>query len=237
MKLMKRVVTLMLTAFLVAGVFAPVQTEAASLSVAGIKFYSWSGAGECFMVTKAQNIYEFQYQIFNNAGKYVKTKKSLVYHLNSDPGKYDACLVKELPKLSCSFVRVRARRTTGGWCAWSQKRLIVPLLGVAGSVNFAQVGREKKAKLSWSPVTGAYDYQVYLSTTGTGGWKKVATVKGNAKSRSVVISSFNGKKLATNQNYYYKVIARRKMAGQYYTSNGNSSSYYVNAFHFYLIYN
>ena len=75
MKLMKRVVTLMLTAFLVAGVFAPVQTEAASLSVAGIKFYSWSGAGECFMVTKAQNIYEFQYQIFNNAGTYVKTKK------------------------------------------------------------------------------------------------------------------------------------------------------------------
>ena len=114
--------------------------------------------------------------------------------------------------------------------------MIVPLLGVAGSVKFAQVGREKKAKLSWSPVTGAYDYQVYLSTTGTGGWKKVATVKGNAKSRSVVISSFNGKKLATNQKYYYKVITRRKMAGQYYTSNGNTSKYNVGYFWFYLSY-
>ena len=235
MKLMKRVVTLMLTAFLVAGVFAPVQTEAASLSVAGIKFYSWSGAGECFMVTKAQNIYEFQYQIFNNAGTYVKTKKSLVYHLNSDPGKYDICLVEELPKLSCSFVRVRARSTPGGWCAWSQKRLIVPLLGVAGKVNATKAG-DRKAKISWSPVTGAYDYLVYMSTTGTGGWKKVATVKGNAKSRSVVISSFNGKRLALNQQYYYKVITRRKMAGQYYSSNGNTSKFYVNWFKFYLTY-
>ena len=39
MKVMKRIATLLLAAFLVAGVFAPVQTEAASLSVAGIKFY------------------------------------------------------------------------------------------------------------------------------------------------------------------------------------------------------
>lgn len=70
---LKRIATLLLAAFFLAGVFAPVQTEAASLSVAGIKFYKWAGAGECFMVTKAQNIYEFQYQIFNNSGNLVKT--------------------------------------------------------------------------------------------------------------------------------------------------------------------
>lgn len=234
MKLMKRIVTLMLTAFLVAGVFAPVQTEAASLSVAGIKFYEWRGAGRCMMVTKAQGIEKFQYQIFNNAGKFVKTQESWNYY-SDKPDMYDACIVEGLPKLSCAFVRVRARKSSGGWCAWSQKRLIVPLLGVAGKVNAAKAG-DRKAKISWSPVTGAYDYLVYMSTTGTGGWKKVATVKGNAKSRSVIISSFNGKRLALNQQYYYKVIARRKMAGKYYTSNGNTSRYYVNWFKFYLTY-
>lgn len=229
MKVMKRIATLLLAAFLLAGVFAPVQTEAASLSVAGIKFYKWAGAGECFMVTKAQNIYEFQYQIFNNSGNLVKTAKSLNY-ITED--KYNTCWVEGLPKLSCAFVRVRARRYTGGWCAWSPKVLIVPMLGIAGKVNVVKAG-DMKAKISWSPVTGAADYLVYMSTTGKSSWKKIATVKGNAKSRSVVVSSFDGKKLVKNQNYYYKVITRRKMAGQYYNSNGNTSSFYAGYFWLY----
>lgn len=231
MKVMKRIATLLLAAFLVAGVFAPVQTEAASLSVAGIKFYEWTGAGQCRMVTKAQNIYEFQYQIFNNAGKLVKTQKSSCYYLVSNPDKYNICVVENLPKLSCAFVRVRARRTTGSWCAWSPKVLIVPLIGVAGSMKHSQAG-DMKVKLSWSKVTGATDYLVYLSTSGKGGWKKVATVKGTAKSRSVVLSSFNGKKFVKYQNYYYKVIARRKMNGKYYSSNGNAADFFVNGFYF-----
>ena len=144
MKVMKRIATLLLAAFLLAGVFAPVQTEAASLSVAGIKFYKWAGAGECFMVTKAQNIYEFQYQIFNNSGNLVKTAKSSNY-ITED--KYNTCWVKGLPKLSCAFVRVRARRYTGGWCAWSPKVLIVPMLGIAGKVNVVKAG-DMKAKIS-----------------------------------------------------------------------------------------
>lgn len=232
MKLMKRVVTLMLTAFLVAGVFAPVQTEAASLSVAGIKFYEWNGTRSCMMVTKAQNIYEFEYQVFNNANKLIKKAKSWNY-ITED--KYNSCLVEGLPKLSCAFVRVRARRSTGGWCAWSQKKLIVPMLGIEGKVNVSKAGN-MKAKISWSPIAGAYDYQVYMSTTGKSGWKKIATVKGNAKSRSVVVSSFNGKKLVKYQNYYYKVITRRKMAGQYYSSNGNKSTYYAGYFWLYTTY-
>ena len=111
MKVMKRIATLLLAAFLVAGVFAPVQTEAASLSVAGIKFYKWTGAGQCFMVTKAQNIMEFQYQVFNNSSKLVKTAKSSNY-ITED--RYDTCRVEGLPKLSCAFVRVRARGYSGG---------------------------------------------------------------------------------------------------------------------------
>lgn len=232
MKVMKRIATLLLAAFLVAGVFAPVQTEAASLSVAGIKFYKWSGPGQCYMVTKAQDIYEFQYQVFNNSNKLVKTAKSWNY-ISED--RYNTCWVQGMPKLSCAFVRVRARRSTGAWSAWSPKVMIVPLLGVAGKVNVTQAG-SMKAKISWSPVTGAADYLVFMSTTGKSGWKKVATVKGNAKSRSVVLSSFNGKKFVKYQNYYYKVIARRKVSGKYYNSNGNTSSFYAGHFHFYTTY-
>jgi hypothetical protein len=76
-----------------------------------------------------------------------------------------------------------------------------------------------------------------MSTTGKSGWKKIGTVKGNAKSRSIVVSSFNGKKLVKYQNYYYKVIARRKLAGKYYSSNGNTSSFYYGYFWLYTTYN
>lgn len=110
MKLMKKIAVLLVSAILIAGILAPVQTEAASLSVAGIKFYRWNGAGQCYMVTKAQDIYEFQYQVFNNSSKLVKTAKSWNY-ITED--KYNTCYVQGLPKLSCAFVRVRARRTTG----------------------------------------------------------------------------------------------------------------------------
>lgn len=229
MKLMKRIAVLLMSAILIAGILAPVQTEAASLSVAGIKFYRWNGAGNCLMVTKAQDIYEFQYQVFNNSSKLVKTAKSWNY-ITED--KYNACYVEGLPKLSCAFVRVRARRTTGGWSAWSPKVLIVPMLGVAGKINVAKAG-DMKAKLSWSPVTGAYDYQVYLSTNGKSGWVKAATIKGTAKSRSTIISSFNGKKLVMNQKYYYKVITRRKFSGKFYSSNLNKTEITYGYFWFY----
>ena len=146
-----------------------------------IKFYEWTGANQCYMVTKAQNIYEFQYQIYDNSNKLMRTAKSSNY-ITKD--QYDTCLVKGLPKLSCAFVRVRAKRYNGAWCNWSPKVPIVPMLGVAGKVNVAKVGN-MKAKISWSPVKGAADYLLFMSTTGKSGWKEMATVKGNAKSRSV----------------------------------------------------
>lgn len=231
---MKRIVTVLLAAMLFAGIFAAVPTQAATkLSVAGAKFKAWDNADctACFISTKKQDIFEFQYMIYNNSMKRIKTAKSEVYYSTSNDI-YDVCLVEGLPKWSCSFVTVRARRSTGAWSAWSPKICIVPYLKNS-LLHASQVGTGRKAKISWGKVAGATDYLVYMSTSGTGGWKKIATVKGDAKSRSVVVSSFNGSSFVKNKKYYYKVIARRKYQGKYYNSRGNSASSACAYFWFY----
>lgn len=233
MKVMKRIATLLLAAFLVAGVFAPVSTEAATgPSCAGIKFYSWSGQGNVLMVTRAQNIRKFQYEIYSDSMKLTRRAYSWNYVTKEQ---FDTCKVTGVPKLACCYVRVRAQNYSNQWGAWSRKIPIIPLLGNTGTIKVTTAGN-MKAKLAWSKVNGATDYLVYMSTNGKTGWKKVATVKGNAKSRSVVISSFNGKKLVKYQNYYYKVIVRKKIGGKYYHSNGNSNNFYYGYFWLYTTY-
>ena len=53
-------------------------------------------------------------------------------------------------------------------------------------------------KLSWSKVSGAEGYEVYRSTSKSGDYELIATVKK---------TNYTDKKLETNKNFYYKVIA------------------------------
>ncbi len=59
----------------------------------------------------------------------------------------------------------------------------------------------KKASLSWNKQTGATGYVVYMSTSKTGKYKKIATVKGNSK------VSYTKTGLTKGKTMYFKVAA------------------------------
>lgn len=71
-------------------------------------------------------------------------------------------------------------------------------------------GSLKAATVKWKKVTGVTGYYVYRSTSKSGTYKKVATVKGASK------TSYTNKKLKSNKTYYYKIAA-------YKTTNGVTS--------------
>lgn len=231
MNRIKRIAAVLMTAFLIAGIWAPVPAEAATVSVAEARIQAWKDTDRtsCYIVTKKQGIAEFQYQIFDNSMEKIATEKSQVYS-NISNDKYDVCLVEGLPEWSCSFVRVRARKSTGPWSEWSPKICVVPLHSKSA---VTQTGDGKlKVNLSWKEVTGATDYLVYMSTTGTGDWKRIASVS-TGEPCTLSLDSFDGNKFERKTKYYWKVITRRKYEGEYVTSRGNAADIRANGFYFY----
>ena len=77
-----------------------------------------------------------------------------------------------------------------------------------GETTVSQVKNLKKktttktsATISWSKVSGASGYEIYRSTSKTGTYKKVATVKSGSK------VTYKDTGLSKNKTYYYKVRA------------------------------
>lgn len=78
------------------------------------------------------------------------------------------------------------------------------------NLKSATYSSKKYNKLTWSKVKYANGYQVWRSTSKNGTYKKVATVKGNAK------VSYKDKKITPGVTYYYKVRAYKgDLRGQY----------------------
>ncbi|MGN0465716.1 MAG: glycoside hydrolase family 3 N-terminal domain-containing protein [Lachnospiraceae bacterium] len=81
-----------------------------------------------------------------------------------------------------------------------------PTLGkttINSIVNYS----EKKAKISWSQVTGANGYEIYQASSQTGTYTKVKTI--TSGSTLTYIKS----NLAINETYYYKMRAYRTVDG------------------------
>lgn len=76
----------------------------------------------------------------------------------------------------------------------------------AGSVN-----------LTWKKVTGANQYIVYRSTNSKSGFKKIATLNGNASTKYV-----DTKSLKVKKKYYYKVVAVNKAPKKTYTGKASA---------------
>jgi len=83
-------------------------------------------------------------------------------------------------------------------------------------------------KLSWNKVPNAKKYVVYMSSTsGTKGYKKVATL--SSKKTSVTLKKFKGKSFQKYKNYYYKVEAQVKVGKK----TKKSDLFYYNYFWIY----
>ncbi len=77
----------------------------------------------------------------------------------------------------------------------------------------------KKATIKWKKASGASGYQIYMSTSKNGKYKKVKTIK-NAKT-----VSYTKKSLKNGQKYYFKVRAYKTVNGQkIYGSYSNPKS-------------
>jgi hypothetical protein len=83
------------------------------------------------------------------------------------------------------------------------------------SLKSATAGK-KQVKLSWKKVSGATGYYVYRSTSKSGKYTKIATIK---KGSTV---TYTNKNLKSKQTYYYKVIAYKTANGK--TTTGTASA-------------
>lgn len=72
-----------------------------------------------------------------------------------------------------------------------------------------QVGKKKAVKVTWKKVQGASGYDIQISTSRDGGYKKVKSV--SAKSNSVVVSKYGKKSLKKNQDYYILITPKTKV--------------------------
>ena len=66
-----------------------------------------------------------------------------------------------------------------------------------------------KIKLKWAKVSGAKDYNVLMSTSRDGKYKKVKSL--SKKAKSVTLTKFGKKRLNKYKTYYIKVVAKIKV--------------------------
>lgn len=101
------------------------------------------------------------------------------------------------------------------YSAWSGYKYIGMAKKYSGNVS------KKRIKCSWSKVSSASKYIVYMSTKKNSGFKKVKTL--SSKKRSITIKKFGKKKLKKGKTYYVKVVAVAK----YKKKTVKSSVFYV----------
>ncbi|MGN1418722.1 MAG: hypothetical protein ACI4W6_05285, partial [Acutalibacteraceae bacterium] len=114
------------------------------------------------------------------------------------------------------YYKVRAYKTVGSTNYYGSYSSIVSAKAVptAPSVKAASNGYNK-IKISWNKQSGVTGYAVYRSTSKTGTYSKVATVKG-ASSVSFVDTVSSGK------TYYYKVRAYKTVSSTNYYGSYSS---------------
>jgi len=86
-----------------------------------------------------------------------------------------------------------------------------------GSSNIVEaIVSGKKVNLTWTKVSGAEGYYVYVATKKSGTYKKMLTVKSGSKIKGTV------KKLKSGKRYFIKVVAYDKTKGK--VTEGNASN-------------
>lgn len=79
---------------------------------------------------------------------------------------------------------------------------------VPGTPTLSVTTAAKKALLKWNKQTGATGYEVYMSTSKSGKYSKIATLKGNSK------ISYTKTGLTKGKTYYFKVAAYKTVDGK-----------------------
>lgn len=146
----------------------------------------------------------YQIEVYKNNAKkpFLKTSSnSASYSLNNATSK------------SFYMTRIRAYTVINGkteYGAWSDYKCF----GQQVNVNLKRSG-SKNIKITWSKMAGAKSYSVYVSTSKTKGYKKVATTK----KRTYTLKKYKKKSLKKNKKYYIYVVANGKKGKKKFTSS------------------
>lgn len=116
-------------------------------------------------------------------------------------------------KFRCRYFNVyEGQRINGGWSGYRYFWF------------HSVTGKRKngnRISLSWGKVTNAKNYTIYISTSSTGGYKKVKTV--GAKTTKLTIRKCGKKKINRRTKYYVRVVAKAKDGKKVISSDVNWS--------------
>ena len=220
MKGLKRLMAALLAVAIMISAAPVMQTEAAT-SIKG-SFVAWAGndCSQAYIGIDSQyNVTEFWYKVYDMADLTTPVKTAHqdgYYQVNNKK-----CVKITGRKSLVTAVRIKAK-INNPWTAWTGYIGIIPL-HTSEYCQMEFLPSSKGWKITWSKFRGLQDYEVWVSTTGTGGWKMLTRTTGT----SYTFTKLNGAGLIKNQNYYIKVIGRAKIGSTVAKAKGDSNSWYI----------
>lgn len=214
MKTMKSKITMLFAIVLFAIALVPVtKVEAAQATPSGITLYNQSKSRIQIIWNFDQNIlsymnsdnyldydcgYEVEFYTLKNKkfASYNSTKNSNMGTLQGNDSKFGIDVSNSKFKNAGYIIKVRSFYSTDGtnynYSKWAQK-VIVP----RAAIKNVKKASGTKMKVTWSKVSGAKNYTLYISKNGKSFKKVTTTTKTSATTKT----------LTKYQNYYYYVQA------------------------------
>ncbi len=155
---------------------------------------------------------KYEIELTNNKGKKVKS-----VFVECENIEYVTKTIKNLSQ-GVYGVRIRAINDDS-YGEWSEKAYVVRQpRSQARSYN-------GNVQIKWEKISGATGYDIYMSGTRNGTYKKVASV--GKKVSITTIKKFNRKKLKSKKYYYY-IVAKKKVGKKTYKSGKGFVNMVVN---------
>ena len=202
-----------------------------NVTVYGQKIETYDCAVSYIGIDRKYNATAFQYQVFTQDGSRLLRQSKEIPSSDGNristsyDRKYWKVKVEGGRRTVLTSARIRAK-INGKWSAWSGLIGLIPL----HTPDYIKVSyltqNDKSIAVSWSRFTGMSDYEVYVSTTGTGGWKMVTRTTGT----SYTLRNLNGRALGNDTTYYLKVIGRARVGNTMTRAKGDSDSWVAMVF-------
>jgi fibronectin type 3 domain-containing protein len=114
------------------------------------------------------------------------------------------------------YYKIRAFKKSGTSYIYGAFSNVMSAITKPAMPTIKVVAGTKRAVVSWSKVTGAKGYEVYMATSRTGQYTKIAT-------RNATTTKVEKRNLTAKKNYYFKVRAYTKTAAGKKVYSGYSS--------------
>lgn len=220
MKGIRRLMAALLAVCIMVAAVPAMKTEAETTFKGS--FMAWAGS-DCtqayIQINRTGTVTEYWYKVYDMADLQTPVKTEHTTSCYKVNGKN--CVRITGRKSLVTAVRVKAK-VDGKWTAWSGYIGIIPL----HTSEYCKTSFNRDARywtITWSKFRGMQDYEVWVSTTGTGGWTMMTRTKGT----SYAFKNYKGEAVKRNQHYYIKVIGRAKIGNTIAKAKGDSASYYI----------